>query len=142
MAIRTSSATWEGDLPSGKGTINVGENAYEGAYSFASRFEEGEGTNPEELIAAALAGCYAMALAHGLAQDGHTPRRVQATATAHLSKDPAGGFHIPKIDLRVEAEVPDLDADTFQRHAEDTKKNCPVSKALSTEITLQASLAD
>ena len=141
MAIRTSKAIWEGDLPSGNGTMTVGDGAYEGPYSFASRFEEGNGTNPEELLAAAQAGCYAMALAHSLAQAGFTPRRIHASATAHLSKDPAGGFHIPKIDIKVEASVPDVDADTFQQHAEDTKKNCPISKVLNAEITLDASLS-
>ena len=141
MALRSSEATWEGDLPSGHGSMMVGNNAYEGPYSFASRFEEGAGTNPEELIAAAHAGCFSMALAHALAQAGHVPRRIHTRADVHLSKAPEGGFHIPRIDLHVEADVPDLSADTFQEHAEDAKNNCPVSKVLAgAEITLEAKL--
>ncbi len=142
MAVRKSEAVWKGNLPEGKGTMKVGDGAYEGPYSFASRFEEGTGTNPEELIAAAHAGCFSMALSHGLAQAGHTPRRVHTTAHVHLVKDPAGGFHIPKIELVTEADVPGLDAQAFQEQAQAAKKNCPVSKLLTgAEITVRATLA-
>ena len=121
--------------------MSFGDGAYEGAYSFQSRFEEGTGTNPEELIAAAHAGCFSMALSHELAQAGHTPDRVHTVAKVHLRKT-EGGFHIPKIDLVTEADVPGLDEQTFQRHAKSAKENCPVSKLLqgSAEITLDARL--
>src|ERR671929_2160586 len=99
MPARTADARWEGSLQDGKGTMRLGSGAYEGSYSFASRFENGTGTNPEELIAAAHAGCFSMALSHGLAQAGFTPRRVHTTAKGHLEKS-AEGFAIPRIDLQ------------------------------------------
>jgi osmotically inducible protein OsmC len=140
MTTRTSEATWEGNLKEGHGTMKVGQGAYEGAYSFASRFGEGTGTNPEELIAAAHAGCFSMALAHGLSEAGHVPRRVHTTARVHLQKG-ADGFEIPKIELQTEAEVPGVDEATFRDHAEKAKANCPVSKLLKgAEITLNATL--
>jgi len=141
MPVRTSEAVWQGDLPTGHGTMKVGKGAYEGAYSFPSRFENGDGTNPEELIAAAHAGCYSMALSNGLAQAGHTPTRVHTTARVHFERDPAGGFHIPKIELHTEAEVPGLDDTGFQEQAEAAKKGCPISKLLTgAEIVLNARL--
>jgi osmotically inducible protein OsmC len=140
MPTRNAEAVWEGDLKSGKGTIKLGSGAYTGAYSFQSRFESGTGTNPEELIAAAHAGCFSMALSHALAQAGHPPKRVHTTAKVHLEKT-ADGFGIPKIDLVCEAEVPGLDAAKFKEQAEQAKKNCPVSKLLAAaEITLDAKL--
>jgi osmotically inducible protein OsmC len=140
MAIRTSEATWEGNLKEGKGTLKVGEEACDVAYSFSSRFEEGAGTNPEELIAAAHAGCFSMALAHGLSEAGHVPQRVHTTAKVHLQKG-AGGFEIPRIELQTEAEVPGLDDAAFQEQARKAKENCPVSKLLKgAEITLDAKL--
>lgn len=141
MPTRTANATWTGDLPSGAGTMSAGpfQNT---PYSFASRFENGSGTNPEELIAAAHAGCYAMALSNILADAGHTPERVTTTATVHLEMLEDGGPTITTIDLAVEAEVPGLDADAFQEHAETAKVGCPVSKALAgPDITLDAKLA-
>jgi osmotically inducible protein OsmC len=139
MAIRTSQATWKGNLREGNGTLKVG-TAFEGSYSFASRFEEGTGTNPEELIAAAHASCFSMALSNGLDQAGFTPERVDTTAKVHLTKTDAG-FGITKIELHTEAAVPDIDEDTFQEQANDAKKNCPISKVLAaTEITLNAKL--
>lgn len=140
MAVRSSEANWNGNLTSGNGTMKVGAGAYNGAYSFQSRFEEGEGTNPEELIGAALAGCYSMALAHSLAQAGHNPERVHTKADVHLKKG-SDGFSIPQIDLHVSASVPGIDSDDFKQHAEQTKKNCPVSKLLTgAEIKVDASL--
>ncbi|HEY0835598.1 MAG TPA: OsmC family protein [Azospirillum sp.] len=140
MAVRQSDAEWRGDLMKGSGTMRLGSGAFEGAYSFPSRFESGKGTNPEELIAAAHAGCFSMALSAGLSKAGHTPTRVHTTARAHLEKV-GEGFAITRIELDCEAEVPGIDADGFQRQAEDAKKNCPVSKALAgTEITLNARL--
>ena len=141
MPVRTSEAVWHGDLPSGSGTMKVGDGVYEGAYSFPSRFEDGDGTNPEELAAAAHAGCYSMALSHVLATAGHTPTRVHTTARVHLGPDPDGGFHIPQIELHTEAEVPGLDDAGFQAHAEDAKNGCPISKLYAgTTITLNARL--
>jgi osmotically inducible protein OsmC len=140
MPTRNAEAVWEGDLKGGRGTVSLGSGAYRGPYSFQSRFESGAGTNPEELIAAAHAGCFSMALAHALSQAGHPPRRVQTTAKVHLEKT-AEGFAIPRIDLITEADVPGLDAAAFQQQAEQAKRNCPVSKVLAgAEISLQARL--
>jgi osmotically inducible protein OsmC len=141
MPTRNADAEWSGDLKGGKGTMKLGSGAYEGAYSFQSRFESGSGTNPEELIAAAHAGCFSMALSHGLAQAGHVPRRVHTTAKVHLEKQ-GEGFGIPRIDLATEAEVPGMDEPTFKKHAQDAKENCPISKLLKggAEITLDARL--
>lgn len=138
--IRNAEAQWQGDLKSGQGTMKLGSGAYEGAYSFRSRMENGGGTNPEELIGAAHAGCFSMALSAMLAGAGHTPQRVHTTAQVHF--DPVeGGFAISKIDLRTEVEVPGLSADEFQKFADQAKQGCPVSKALAaTPITLQATL--
>ena len=140
MAVRTSEAEWRGDLPSGQGTMKVGSGAYEGAYSFKSRFEEGTGTNPEELIGAAHAGCYSMALSNMLAGAGHTPTRVHTTARVTLEKG-EGGFGISNIHLTAEAEVPGISPELFQEKAQAAKTGCPISKALAaTNITLDARL--
>ena len=140
MPVRTSDAVWEGDLKSGKGTMKLGSGAFQGQYSFASRFEQGTGTNPEELIAAAHAGCFSMALSHALAQAGHPPKRVHTTAKVHLEKT-EGGFAIPRIDLVTEAQVPGIDAAAFRQQAESAKQNCPVSKLLKgAQINLDAKL--
>jgi osmotically inducible protein OsmC len=140
MAIRFADAAWKGNLKQGEGRVRFGQGAYDGAYSFASRFEDGKGTNPEELIAAAHASCFSMALAHALSQAGHEPKEVRTTAKVHLEKA-EGGFAIPRIELQTEATVPGIDAAAFQKHAEDAKKNCPVSKVLAgAEISLQARL--
>ncbi len=140
MPTRNSEAVWEGDLKGGKGSIKLGSGAYQGAYSFTSRFEDGGGTNPEELIAAAHAGCFSMALAHALSEVGFPPRRIHTTAKVHLTK--AGdGFAIPKVELVTEADVPSIHPDGFQQHAEKAKQSCPVSKLLAAaEITLDAKL--
>src|SRR5919206_2613423 len=124
MPTRTSSARWQGTLKDGSGTMALGSGAFEGAYSFPSRFENGTGTNPEELIAAAHAGCFSMALAHGLSQAGHAPKRVSTTARVHLDKT-EGGFSITRIELDTEAEVPGLDEGGFRQQAEAAKQNCP-----------------
>jgi osmotically inducible protein OsmC len=140
MTTRTGNAVWEGTLKEGKGSVKLGSGAYEGAYSFSSRFENGKGTNPEELLGAAHAGCFSMALANGLAQAGHPPKRVNTTARVHLEKT-GEGFKITSIDLDTEAEVPGIDEQTFLRQAETAKKNCPISQVLGgTEIKLQAKL--
>lgn len=120
--------------------MKLGSGAYEGPFSFPSRFEEGDGTNPEELIAAAHAGCYSMAFSATLGKSGFTPDSVSTTATVHLNQV-EGGFGITKIDLVMEASIPDIDEAKFQEIAEAAKVGCPVSKALAgPEITLQATL--
>jgi osmotically inducible protein OsmC len=140
MPTRSAEAVWEGDLKGGKGTMSLGSGAYHGAYSFQSRFGEGAGTNPEELIAAAEAGCFSMALAHALAEAGFPPRRVHTTAHVHLEKS-GDEFVIPKIDLVTEADVPSIHPDGFQQHAQKTKQTCPVSRVLAgAEINLDAKL--
>jgi osmotically inducible protein OsmC len=140
MAVRTSEAEWRGNLREGAGRVKLGSGAYEGSYTFVSRFEEGKGTNPEELIAAAHAGCYSMALSAGLSKAGHPPTRVRTVAKVHLEKV-GEGFGITRIELECDAEVPGIDAAAFQEQAEGAKKGCPVSKALAAvEITLKATL--
>jgi osmotically inducible protein OsmC len=141
MATRTGSAVWEGTLREGKGTVKLGSGAYEGPYSFASRFESGTGTNPEELIGAAHAGCFSMALSAGLTKAGFAPKRIATTAKVNLD-NVGGGFKIVSIELETEAEVPGIEEQVFQEQADTAKKNCPVSQALAgTEIKLRAKLA-
>jgi lipoyl-dependent peroxiredoxin len=140
MPVRKANAVWEGDLKGGSGKVALGSGAFEGRYSFGSRFEEAGGTNPEELIGAAHAGCFSMALAAGLGRGGHSPKRVATTAKVHLEKV-GEGFGITRIELDTEAEVPGIDDATFQDFANKAKEGCPVSKALAaTEITLNAKL--
>jgi osmotically inducible protein OsmC len=127
MPVRTADAQWEGSLEDGKGTMRM--SAWEGPYSFASRFQDGAGTNPEELIAAAHAGCYSMALAGGLSKAGHVPDSVRTTAKVHIDKGEAG-FKITRIELETEARVSGIAEGTFQEIAEATKEGCPVSQAL------------
>ena len=140
MAARTSEAEWKGNLREGRGTMKLGSGAYEGPYSFVSRFESGAGTNPEELIAAAHAGCFSMALSAGLGKGGFTPTSIHTTATVHLEK--AGeGFGITRIELDTQAQIPGIDAATFEKFAEEAKKGCPVSKVLAAaQISLNAKL--
>ncbi|MEZ5331679.1 MAG: OsmC family protein [Thermoanaerobaculia bacterium] len=141
MPIRKANAVWNGDLKGGNGTMKLGSGAFEGSYSFGTRFEETPGTNPEELIAAAHAGCFSMALAAGLGRAGYTPESVRTSATAHLEKGDAG-FSITRIELVTEASVPGIDDAAFQEQAQGAKANCPVSKALAgVEISLDARLA-
>jgi osmotically inducible protein OsmC len=140
MPIRTSDATWTGDLKSGKGIVRLGGGAWEGQYNFSSRFEDGEGTNPEELIAAAHAACFSMALANGLAGEGYDVKSVDTRAGVHIDKVP-DGFAITTIDLVCDASVPGIDNEMFQKIAEETKVACPVSQVLKgAEITLRATL--
>jgi lipoyl-dependent peroxiredoxin len=137
MAVRTSSAEWKGSLKDGAGTMKLGSGAYEGPFTFASRFESGPGTNPEELIGAAHAGCFSMFLSALLTNEGFIPTRIQTTATVHLGEGPA----INLIELSTKAEVPNLSEAAFIEYAESAKKNCPVSKALAgPEIKLRAQL--
>ena len=138
MAVRTSSAEWKGTLKEGAGTMKVGNGAYEGPFTHASRFASGEGTNPEELIGAAHAGCFSMFLSSVLTKAGFTPTRINTTATVHLTDGPT----ISLIELNTEAEVPNLSEADLQKYAEEAKKGCPVSKALAavSEIKLDAHL--
>ena len=127
MAVRNAEAVWQGTLKEGAGTMKLGSGAYEGPFTYASRFEEGPGTNPEELIGAAHAGCFSMFLSALLTNAGYTPTRVHTTAKVHLGAGPA----ITLIELNTEAEVPNLDENTFQEKAAAAKAGCPVSKALA-----------
>jgi osmotically inducible protein OsmC len=137
MTVRTSSAVWNGTLKEGTGTMKVGSGAYDGPFTYASRFETGPGTNPEELIGAAHAGCYSMFLSALLTNAGYTPTRIQTTATVHLEEGPT----ITLIELDTEAQVPDLEQAEFLEHAQSAKEKCPVSKALAgPEIRLNATL--
>jgi osmotically inducible protein OsmC len=140
MAVRKAEAVWEGNLPKGKGSMKLGSGAFEGQFSFASRFEEGTGTNPEELIGAAHAGCFSMFLSDVLSGDGHVPDRVHTTATVHLDQVD-GAPWITKIHLDCEANVPGLDEATFKEKVQASKEGCPVSKALKgVDITVDAKL--
>ena len=140
MPRRTAEAVWQGNLPEGTGHMKLGSGAYEGEYSFASRFQEGRGTNPEELIGAAHAGCFSMALAHMLGQAGSPPERIHTAARVQLDRV-GEGFKITAIALETEAKVPGIDEQTFLEKAEAAKQGCPVSQALAgTDITLQATL--
>jgi osmotically inducible protein OsmC len=137
MVQRTSSAQWNGTLKDGAGSMTLGSGAYTGPYTFASRFESGPGTNPEELIGAAHAGCYSMFLSALLTKAGFKPTSIRTTATVHVGEGPT----INLIELNAEAQVPGLTADKFAEHAEAAKKGCPVSKALAgPEIRLSAKL--
>jgi lipoyl-dependent peroxiredoxin len=140
MPVRTAEAEWKGDLREGQGRVKLGSGAFEGPYSFRSRMEDGPGTNPEELIGAAHAGCFSMALSAGLGRAGFTPTRVATTAKVHLEKV-GEGFKITRIELDNESSVPGLDEAAFQEAARKAKEGCPVSQALGgVEITLNARL--
>jgi lipoyl-dependent peroxiredoxin len=143
MPKRTAEARWDGSLQEGQGTMRMASGSYEGPYSFQSRFEEGDGTNPEELIAAAHAGCFSMALSAELGRAGHTAESVDTTATVHLDKVDEG-FGITRIELETQARVPGVSEDEFQRVAEAAKAGCPVSRALAgvDRIELRGSLVE
>jgi osmotically inducible protein OsmC len=127
---RKADARWEGSLQDGNGTMRMASGSYEGPYTFKSRFEEGEGTNPEKLIAAAHAGCFSMALSGDLGRAGYEPESVETTATVHIDKV-ENGFRISRIVLESEARVPGIEDAEFQEVAEGAKKGCPVSQALA-----------
>jgi osmotically inducible protein OsmC len=141
MPVRIAEAEWEGNLAEGSGKLKVGSGAFEGPYSFKSRFEEGQtATNPEELLGAAHAGCFTMALTAQLSRARITPTRILTEAKVKLEKV-GEAFSITEIDLQTEADVPGLDDATFQKYALDAKQNCPLSKALAgTQINLTAKL--
>jgi lipoyl-dependent peroxiredoxin len=129
MAIRTSTATWQGDLKGGSGTMALGSGAFEGGYSYSTRFEEEPGSNPEELIGAALAGCFSMFLSGQLANEGVTAERIETEARVHLGRDDTGAA-ITRIELSCTVAAPGVDPGTFDELVRVSKENCPVSKAL------------
>ena len=136
--IRTASAHWTGDLKGGKGSITTQSGTLKDTqYSFKTRFEDGVGTNPEELIAAAHAGCFAMAFSAQLGEAGITPKRIDASATVTLEKTDAG-FAVTSSHLVVKAEAPGADRTAVQKAAENAKAGCPISKLLNTKITMEA----
>ena len=140
MSVREAHARWEGNLREGSGSMRLGSGAFEGPYSFKSRFEEGTGTNPEELIGAAHAGCFSMSLSNLLSEAGHVPTRIATEARVHLERVD-GKPTISRIELDTEGEVPGIDAKAFQEIAEKAKAGCPVSRALAgVEISLQSRL--
>jgi osmotically inducible protein OsmC len=142
MAARTANAVWEGSIEDGRGTMSLGSGAFEGNYSFKSRFEEGDnGTNPEELIAAAHAGCFSMALSLALGEGGNVPESIQTQAKVSL-RNVDGAPTITKVALTTRVRVPGLDDDAFQKAAAAAKEGCVVSRALGAvdEITLDATL--
>ncbi len=135
-----ASAVWKGDLKGGSGAISAPSGVLSGAeYTFATRFEGRAGTNPEELVAAAHAGCYSMALSHGLASGGHTPDSVSTTATVSL-ESVEGGFAVTKIHLECSARVPGISRAAFDEKANEAKAGCPISKLMNAEISLNAVL--
>ncbi len=136
---RKAEARWEGELKAGKGHIRLESGAYDGAYSFRTRFESTPGTNPEELIGAALAACYSMALAATLEKGGHPATRVESTAAVHLEKT-GEGFGITRIDLTTRGKVPGVSEDEFKRLAEQTGKSCIIARAIAAPITVDAAL--
>jgi lipoyl-dependent peroxiredoxin len=142
MTTRNGSAEWHGDLESGTGTVTVGDGVFEGAYSYDSRFGEGKGTNPEQLIAAAHAGCFTMALSAILSAGGHAPESLRTSARVQL-RNIDGAPTITRIDLHTEGRVAGVDADQFEAFADEAKRGCVVSRALAgvPEIVLTASLA-
>jgi osmotically inducible protein OsmC len=139
VPTRTAHAEWNGSLPEGTGRMAFGSGAFEGPYSFKSRMEEGPGTNPEELIGAAHAGCYSMALSGILGAGGNEPESISTDAKVHFDKE-GEGWAITRIELTTRARVPGLDDDGFQKAADAAKEGCPVSQALNVEITLDAAL--
>jgi osmotically inducible protein OsmC len=140
MPIRSAQAEWHGNLAKGEGKMAFGSGAFEGSYSFASRFEDGEGTNPEELIAAAHAGCFSMALANILSEAGHVPDSVKTTARVHLDQDD-DGYSITRSDLSTEVSVEGPTEQGFQEYADEAKRTCPVSRALGAiDVSLEAKL--
>ena len=137
MPTRTSSATWKGNLAEGNGIMRVGSGHYEGPFTDASRFADGDGTNPEELVGAAHAGCYSMFLSALLTKSGFTPTEIRTTANVTIAAGPT----ITLIELNTEGVVPGCDEPTFLEHAQRAKVGCPVSKALAAvEIKLNAKL--
>jgi lipoyl-dependent peroxiredoxin len=140
MTIRKAEAMWSGSLREGKGELAVESGAFRGPYTFQARFEQGKETNPEELLGAAHAGCFTMALTAMLGREKLVPTEIRTTAAVHLEQS-GGGYNIPRIDLTTRAKIPGITPERFAELAADAKKNCPLSKVLATaEITLDAAL--
>jgi osmotically inducible protein OsmC len=140
MAVRFAEAVWNGGLRDGEGVMRLGSGAFEGNYTFSSRFEEAPGTNPEELIGAALAGCFSMALSADLGRAGYSPKRIETKARVSLEQVD-GKPTIARIHLETQGDVPDIDQGAFQEQANGAKKGCPVSRALTgVEISVDAKL--
>jgi osmotically inducible protein OsmC len=140
MPERKADAQWKGSLKDGSGTMRFGSGAFSGRYSFASRMENGTGTNPEELIGAAEAGCFSMAFANALSEAGHVPQEINTSAVVHFERAEKG-WTITKIELSTEGVVPGMDAKRFEELAQGAKQNCPVSRALTgPQIILRATL--
>jgi lipoyl-dependent peroxiredoxin len=139
MPTRNAHAEWKGAIDAGEGTMEFGSGAFEGAYSFQSRMQNGPGTNPEELIGAAHAGCFSMALSVVLGGEGHTPDSIETDAKVSFEQQ-GEGWAITGVELTTVGKVPGMDEDAFRQAAEAAKENCPVSQALSVPITLNASL--
>ena len=140
MIKRTAKAIWQGDLKDGSGSLELGSGAFKGKYSFTSRFEDGAGTNPEELIGAAHAGCFSMALSSELSKAGYTVEEINTEAIVSMEKGEEG-FGITRVKLVTKARVKDIEMEEFAKFASGAKQNCPVSRALSgVEILLEAHL--
>jgi len=140
MPTRSATATWDGQIKDGEGHLQVGSGAFEGPYSFETRFENGSGASPEELLGAAHAGCYSMALSKLLGEGGHTPEHIATSANVHLDRTNEG-FAISRITLATEARVPDIEEDEFRRIADDAKNGCLISQVIQgAEIELEAQL--
>lgn len=139
MRQSKANAQWQGDLRGGSGRMELGSGAYSGAFSFSTRFGSEAGTNPEELIGAALAGCFSMALANALSEAGHEPQLIETDAEVSFGSQD-GGPAITGISLSVRGQVDGLGQAAFEKHAEETGRNCPVSKALNPEISVDARL--
>ena len=139
MPVRRAEAVWEGVLRSGKGRMKAGSGAFEVPFTYTTRFEEEPGTNPEELIGAAQAGCYSMALSGNLERAGFKAERIHTTADVHLDRTDAGPT-ITRIVLTCEAKVPGVDEATFQQQVEATRTGCPVARALRAELVVNARL--
>ena len=141
MAIRTATAEWHGDLENGTGRMRLGKGAFNGCFDLRSRMDDGPGTNPEELLGAAHAGCFSMALAHQLTEAGYSVERIQTAAKVHFDRNKAGGWSISMIELAAEARVPGITTVAFAEQAQLARENCPVSRALaSVDIRLNATL--
>lgn len=136
--MRTSDAVavWEGPLPDGEGTFRAGSGAFAGSYSFATRFGEASGTNPEELLAASHAACLSMALAHGLAEGGTPPERIETRARCTIEESDQG-FSVTRMQLTVRGRVDGVDQEGFTRAAEGAKENCPISRALEGNVSFE-----
>lgn len=140
MPVRYGAAVWNGSFREGSGTMTVGRGVFEGPYSAGSRFEESAGTNPEELLAAAHAGCFSMAFALGLGRAGYQPESIRTTADVHIERV-GDGFKITRVDLKTRARIPGIDRDAFMQQAKAAKAGCPVSQLFQgAEITLDAQL--